>query len=82
MRLPAYRGFRRFHAALLNAVFGLMLAWVIVRYDFPGRRLMDGLIELPFALPTARTLSIKSVIPMENPNPGMTLTPFLFFIFT
>lgn len=42
-----------FIAALVNVVFGLMLAWVIVRYDFPGRRLMDGLIELPFALPTA-----------------------------
>ncbi|MCM1266509.1 MAG: sulfate ABC transporter permease subunit CysT [Bacteroidales bacterium] len=42
-----------FIAALINVVFGLMLAWVIVRYDFPGRRLMDGLIELPFALPTA-----------------------------
>lgn len=42
-----------FLAALVNAVFGLMLAWVLVRYDFPGKRLMDGLIELPFALPTA-----------------------------
>lgn len=42
-----------FIAALINVVFGLMLAWVIVRYEFPGRRLMDGLIELPFALPTA-----------------------------
>ncbi len=42
-----------FFAALINAVFGLMLAWVLVRYDFPGKRLMDGLIELPFALPTA-----------------------------
>ena len=42
-----------FIAALVNVVFGLMLAWVIVRYDFPGRRFMDGLIELPFALPTA-----------------------------
>ena len=42
-----------FVAALVNAVFGLMLAWVLVRYDFPGKRLMDGLIELPFALPTA-----------------------------
>ena len=40
-------------AALLNTVFGLVLAWVLVRYDFPGRRLMDGLIDLPFALPTA-----------------------------
>lgn len=42
-----------FIAALINVVFGMMLAWVIVRYDFPGKRLMDGLIELPFALPTA-----------------------------
>lgn len=42
-----------FLAALVNAVFGLMLAWVLVRYDFPGKRLMDGMIELPFALPTA-----------------------------
>ncbi len=42
-----------FFAAVVNAVFGLILAWVLVRYDFPGKRLMDGLIELPFALPTA-----------------------------
>lgn len=42
-----------FFAALINTVFGMILAWVLVRYDFPGRRLMDGLIELPFALPTA-----------------------------
>lgn len=42
-----------FFAALINAVFGMLLAWVLVRYDFPGKRLMDGLIELPFALPTA-----------------------------
>lgn len=42
-----------FLAALINAVFGMVLAWVLVRYDFPGKRLMDGLIELPFALPTA-----------------------------
>lgn len=40
-------------AALLNCIFGLILAWVLVRYDFPGKRLIDGLIELPFALPTA-----------------------------
>ena len=42
-----------FAAALVNAVFGVILAWVLVRYDFPGKRLMDGIIELPFALPTA-----------------------------
>jgi sulfate/thiosulfate transport system permease protein len=40
-------------AALLNAVFGLIVAWVLVRYRFPGRRLVDALVDLPFALPTA-----------------------------
>jgi sulfate transport system permease protein len=42
-----------FIAALVNCVFGLIIAWVLVKYDFPGKRLMDGFIELPFALPTA-----------------------------
>lgn len=40
-------------ASLVNAVIGLILAWVLVRYEFPGKRIMDGMIELPFALPTA-----------------------------
>ncbi|MCD8159646.1 MAG: sulfate ABC transporter permease subunit CysT [Clostridiales bacterium] len=40
-------------AAAINCVFGLILAWILVRYDFPGKRLIDGMIELPFALPTA-----------------------------
>lgn len=40
-------------ASLVNAVMGLILAWVLVRYEFPGKRIMDGMIELPFALPTA-----------------------------
>lgn len=40
-------------AAVVNCVFGVILAWVLVRYEFPGKRLMDGMIELPFALPTA-----------------------------
>ena len=42
-----------FAAALLNAVFGLVIAWVLVRYRFPGKRLIDALVDLPFALPTA-----------------------------
>ena len=42
-----------FLAAMLNAFFGLIVAWVLVRYRFPGRRLVDGLVDLPFALPTA-----------------------------
>ncbi len=40
-------------AALINAVFGLLIAWVLTRYQFPGRRLFDALVDLPFALPTA-----------------------------
>ena len=42
-----------FAAAIVNAIFGLLIAWVLVRYKFPGKRLLDGLIDLPFALPTA-----------------------------
>ena len=42
-----------FAAAGLNAVFGLVVAWVLVRYDFPFKRLIDALVDLPFALPTA-----------------------------
>ena len=40
-------------AASINAVFGLLVAWVLVRYSFPGKRIIDGLVDLPFALPTA-----------------------------
>jgi len=42
-----------FAAALINGAVGLVVAWVLVRYRFPGRRLLDGLVDLPFALPTA-----------------------------
>ena len=41
------------HAAIINGVFGLLVAWVLVRYDFFGRRIVDALVDLPFALPTA-----------------------------
>ena len=40
-------------ASLINAVFGLIVAWMLVRYDFPGKRIIDALVDLPFALPTA-----------------------------
>ena len=40
-------------AGAVNAVFGVIVAWVLVRYDFPGRRLLDAVVDLPFALPTA-----------------------------
>jgi len=42
-----------FIAASVNAIFGLLVAWVLVRYSFPGKRIIDGLVDLPFALPTA-----------------------------
>lgn len=42
-----------FAAAIVNAFFGLLVAWVLVRYHFPGKRIVDALVDLPFALPTA-----------------------------
>ena len=42
-----------FIAAMINVIFGVILAWTLVKYDFPGKRILDGFIELPFALPTA-----------------------------
>lgn len=42
-----------FTAAVINVIFGVILAWTLVKYEFPGKRLLDGFIELPFALPTA-----------------------------
>jgi sulfate transport system permease protein len=42
-----------FVAALVNVVFGVVVAWVLTRYEFPGRRLIDAMVDLPFALPTA-----------------------------
>ncbi|HWL57474.1 MAG TPA: sulfate ABC transporter permease subunit CysT, partial [Paracoccus sp. (in: a-proteobacteria)] len=49
-----YLSFRlAFLAAVFNLIFGTLLAWVLARYDFPGRRVVDALVDLPFALPTA-----------------------------
>ncbi len=42
-----------FSAASVNTIFGLLVSWVLVRYSFPGKRIVDGLVDLPFALPTA-----------------------------
>lgn len=55
-----------FIAACINTVFGLILAWVLVKYDFRGKRLLDGLIELPFALPTAVAGITLSKLYSEN----------------
>lgn len=42
-----------FIAAVINVIFGVILAWTLIKYDFPGKRILDGFIELPFCLPTA-----------------------------
>lgn len=53
-------------AALFNGVFGLLLAWVLVRYEFPGKRIIDALMDLPFALPTAVAGITLSALFAEN----------------
>jgi sulfate transport system permease protein len=53
-------------AALINGVFGLLVAWVLVRYRFPFRRLIDGLVDLPFALPTAVAGIVLTTLYSQN----------------
>jgi sulfate transport system permease protein len=62
-------------AAAINAVFGLLVAWVLVRYDFPGRKLLDAFIDLPFALPTAVAGISLTAIYAPNGWIGQFLTP-------
>ena len=62
-------------AALLNAVFGLIIAWVLVRYRFPGKRLLDAMVDLPFALPTAVAGIALTAIYSQNGVVGQYL-PF------
>ncbi len=62
-------------AALVNAVFGLLVAWVLVRYNFPGKRFVDGLIDLPFALPTAVAGIALTAIYAKNGWVGSLLEP-------
>ncbi len=52
--------------ALINAVFGVIVAWVLVRYTFPGKRVLDALVDLPFALPTAVAGITLAAIYSEN----------------
>ena len=61
-----------FIAALINSVFGVIIAWVLVRYEFPGNRILDGCIELPFALPTSVAGITLSKMYSEN---GILGTP-------
>ena len=65
-----------FAAAAINAVFGLIVAWVLVRYRFPGRRLLDAFIDLPFALPTAVAGIALTAIYAGNGWIGSLLKPF------
>jgi sulfate transport system permease protein len=53
-------------AALINSVFGFVIAWTLVRYDFPGRKLIDALIDMPFALPTAVSGIALTAVFAEN----------------
>jgi len=63
------------YAALFNLVFGLALAWVLVRYRFPGRRLIDAAVDLPFALPTAVAGIALTALYAPNGAFGALLAP-------
>lgn len=62
-------------AAAVNAVFGLLVAWVLVRYRFPGRALVDALVDLPFALPTAVAGLTLTALYAKNGPLGRVLEP-------
>jgi sulfate transport system permease protein len=62
-------------AAAINTVFGFVLAWALVRYSFPGRRLVDALIDLPFALPTAVAGIALTAVYAQNGWLGQYLEP-------
>jgi sulfate transport system permease protein len=62
-------------AALINAVMGLLVAWVLVRYKFPGRKLVDAIVDLPFALPTAVAGIALTTLYAQNGWLGRYLEP-------
>jgi len=63
-------------AAVLNAIFGLIVAWVLVRYRFPGKKIIDALIDLPFALPTAVAGITLASLYAPNGWLGQWFTPY------
>jgi len=63
-------------AAVLNSVFGFIIAWTLVRYEFPGRKLIDALIDMPFALPTAVSGIALTAVFAENGWIGQHLAVF------
>ncbi|TAN06504.1 MAG: sulfate ABC transporter permease subunit CysT [Rhizobiaceae bacterium] len=65
-----------FIAALVNVVFGTLIAWVLVRYRFPGRRLIDAMVDLPFALPTAVAGIALATLYAPNGWIGSLFAPF------
>ncbi|OMF32182.1 sulfate ABC transporter permease subunit CysT [Paenibacillus sp. FSL H8-0548] len=67
--------FTAFFAGLVNAVFGLLIAWVLVRYRFPGKKIIDSLVDLPFALPTAVAGIALTAIYAPNGWVGSLLAP-------
>src|SRR5262249_7204057 len=62
-------------AAAVNLVFGLVVVWALVRYDFPGRRLLDAIVDIPFALPTAVAGIALTNLYAENGWLGRLLAP-------
>jgi sulfate transport system permease protein len=67
-------------AAIFNAAFGLLMAWVLVRYEFPGKRLVDALMDLPFALPTAVAGITLATLYSSNGWIGRLLEPLGFSV--
>lgn len=65
-------------AALFNALFGLLMAWVLVRYEFPGKRMLDAFMDLPFALPTAVAGITLATLYSSNGWMGQLLAPLGF----
>lgn len=65
-----------FASAAVNAVFGFVVAWVLVRYEFPGRRVVDSIVDIPFALPTAVAGIALTALYAENGWIGSLLAPF------
>ncbi len=63
-------------AAAIDGVFGVLIAWVLVRYDFPGKRLIDAAIDLPFALPTSVAGLTLATVYSERGWVGSLLAPF------
>jgi len=64
-----------FLAAAVNAVFGLLIAWILARYEFPGKKLVDAAVDLPFALPTAVAGIALVALYAENGWIGSLLVP-------